>query len=108
LLLLAPCSLEVRETGKSGLDESALAELERRRQEVASGAGTTREAETTKISERPDVVKKTKTNVIEQVVPVIERDIYEPHRGESLHPFRSMQMPILLSVIMPPSSRLAF
>jgi hypothetical protein len=82
LLLLAPCRLKVRESGKAGLDESALAELERRRQEVASGAGTTREAETTKISERPDVVKKSKLNIVEQVVPVIERDVYVPHRGK--------------------------
>jgi hypothetical protein len=82
--LLGICRLEVNEHGKSGLDQSALTELERRRQEVASSAGTTREADTTKISERPDVIKSVKTNVIEQVVPVIERDVYEPHRGELL------------------------
>jgi hypothetical protein len=82
LLLPESCRLEVNETGRAGLDKNARDELERRRQEVAATAGTTREAETTKISERPDVVKKSKTNVVEQVVPVIERDVYIPHRGK--------------------------
>jgi hypothetical protein len=80
--LLETCRLEVNEHGRAGLDKNARDELERRRQEVASTAGTTREADTTKISERPDVVKKDKLNVVEQVVPVIERDVYIPHRGK--------------------------
>eukprot|EP00953_Heterococcus_sp_UTEX-ZZ885_P016281 9162-Heterococcus_DN1.PRE.2 len=97
--------LEVRETGKSGLDESALAELERRRQEVASGAGTTREAETTKISERPDVVKKSQTRVIEQVVPVIERDVYVPHRVENYKEVKEIihEKPVLKETVVEPA-----
>lgn len=74
--------VEVREHGKSGLDQGALDELEKRRQEVVSKAGTTRDATTERISERPDVVQKERLQVVEQVVPVVERDVYVPHRVE--------------------------
>ena len=82
LLALCDHSTEVRETGRAGLDASAEAELKRRRDEIAVDAGTTREKQTKQTSLRPDVDKKEFVNTVEQVVPVIERDIYVPTKSE--------------------------
>lgn len=73
---------EVREHGQAGLDQDTKAELERRKQEVAAKLQTERDHETKKVSERPDVIRNEQVKVVEQVIPVLEKDIYVPHRVE--------------------------
>lgn len=73
---------EVREHGSAGLDSKTEAELKRRRDELAREGGTVRDKEVKQTNLRPDVEKKEFVNTVEQVVPVIEKDIYVPKKVE--------------------------
>lgn len=73
---------EVRTHGSSGINAETQAELERRRKELAATTGTTREATKTHTSARPDVVTNEQTKVVEQVIPVLDKDVYIPKREE--------------------------
>jgi hypothetical protein len=73
---------EVREHGRGGLDDNAEAELRRRREEVARQGGTEYDESHSHRDERPDVNVEKRTNTVEQVQPVVEKDIYQGHRIE--------------------------
>ena len=72
----------MREHGQAALDQGTKAELERRKQEVAAKLQTERDHATKKVSERPDVINSEQLKVVEQVIPVLEKDVYVPHRGK--------------------------
>jgi hypothetical protein len=71
---------EVHEHGRAGLDENAEAELRRRRDEVARQGGKEHDESYREVNERPDVHERTEQHTVEQVQPVIEKDVYQPHR----------------------------
>jgi hypothetical protein len=73
---------EIRHQGSSGIDAATQAELERRRKELEATTGATKDVTRKEISERPEVVRNEQTRVIEQVVPVLDKDIYVPKREE--------------------------
>jgi len=72
----------IREHGQAGLDANAEAQLRARREEVARQGGTEYSETRRDINERPAVAVSEHTHRIEQVQPVVERDIYNPHRVE--------------------------
>jgi hypothetical protein len=72
--------VEIHEHGSRGLDADAEAQLRARRDEIARQGGTEHTEDHTHISARPDVNVQERTHVVEQVQPVVERDIYIPHR----------------------------
>jgi hypothetical protein len=74
--------VEIHEHGQRGLDADAEAQLRARRDEIARQAGTEHTEDHTNISARPDVNVQERTHVVEQVQPVVERDIYIPHKVE--------------------------
>lgn len=69
----------VHEHGQRGLDDNAEAELRRRRDEIARQGGTEHTESYSQRDERPDTHVHERTNTVEQVQPVIEKDIYKPH-----------------------------
>jgi hypothetical protein len=70
---------EVHEHGRAGLDKNAEAELARKREQIAKEHRSTHDEETRQASARPDVDVHQRKNVVEEVVPVVEKDIYRPH-----------------------------
>lgn len=74
--------VEIHEHGQRGLDANTEAQLRARREEIARTGGTERTEEHTNISERPDVNVHDRKNVVEQIQPVVERDVYIPHQVE--------------------------
>jgi len=72
----------IREHGQAGLDANAEAQLRARREEVARQGGTEYSETRRDISERPNVDVVERQHNIEQVQPVMERDVYNPHRVE--------------------------
>jgi len=72
----------VREVGTPQLDDAAQAEMQRRHDEVAASGGRTRTEAHAQVDERPDARRSDRLRQVEQVQPVIERDIEQPHRVE--------------------------
>lgn len=72
----------IHEHGERGLDGNTEAQLRARREEIARTGGTERSEEHTQISDRPDVNVHERKNVVEQIQPVVERDVYIPHQVE--------------------------
>jgi hypothetical protein len=74
--------VEIHEHGQRGLDAETEAQLRARREEIARTGGSTHDEEHIQVNERPDVNVQERTHVVEQVQPVVERDIYIPHHVE--------------------------
>lgn len=71
--------VSVHEHGRRGLDDHAEAELRKRRDEIARQGGTEHDESHTHRDARPDVHEHHRTNIVEQVQPVVEKDVYIPH-----------------------------
>lgn len=74
--------LHVMEHGTAGLTEEVEAELRRKREKIAADHASTQDETRTETSDRPEVRVSHRLTRLEQVVPVVERDVYRPHEIE--------------------------
>lgn len=73
---------EVHEHGKSGLTAGTEAELAARREDVKEQYSSSHDEKVTEREERPDIERNDHLNVVEEIVPVVEREVYRPHEVE--------------------------
>ena len=86
--------LEVHEHGEKGLTREAEAELARKREQIAREHSSTRDESVTQTSARTATDVQTRVHKVEEVVPVLERDIYRPH--EIVHDKRVLNVSSLM------------
>jgi uncharacterized protein YdaT len=74
--------IEVHEHGKTGLTASTDLKLAANREEIKQQYESTHDSAVTEREARPDLQKTEQLNIVEEIVPVIHRDIYRPHEIE--------------------------